>query len=107
LLVLLPEQSLEKRLFSFLRPADRKQTRGCIQCLLQRVGLLIERTFQIADEIQPPIDEVRLGIVSAMGLRRGPFAFRTLPEVIEPRLARAVRDPQTVDTGRILTGCTG
>mgnify|MGYP000438134098 CR=1 FL=1 len=61
--ILLPEQPLDISLFTFSRPPHHKQIRRCIQGLLQRVRLLAERTFQIADEIQPPVDEFRLGIL--------------------------------------------
>jgi len=69
--------------------------RSRIQRLLQRVWLLTERAFQIADEIQPPIDEFRRGIVFTRRLRRVPFPVRTFPEGIEPRLPGAIRDRET------------
>ena len=60
--VLLPEQSLDIRLFAFFRPPYREQMRSRIQRLLQRVRFRAERAFQIADEIEPPIDEFLRGI---------------------------------------------
>jgi hypothetical protein len=58
------------RLFAFFLPSYREQTSSRIQRLLQRVRLLAKRAFQIADQIQPPIDEFRLGIDFTRRLRR-------------------------------------
>ena len=80
LLIPLPEQSLDIRLFAFLRPTYGEQTRSRVQCLLQRVRLLAERSFHIADEIQLPIDELLRGIDFSRRLRRVPFRVRTFPE---------------------------
>ena len=37
---------------AFLRPPHREQLRSRIQRLLQRIGLLIQRAFQVANKIQ-------------------------------------------------------
>jgi hypothetical protein len=70
LLILRPEQSLDIRLLAFFRPPYREQMRSRIQRLLQRVRFRAERALQITNEIQPPIDEFRLGIVFTMRLGR-------------------------------------
>ena len=95
LLILLPEQSLDIRLLAFFRPPYREQMRGRNQRLLQRVRFRTERAFQIAYEIQPPIDEFRLGIVFSRRLGRLLFVFFTLPEEIEPRIPGAIPDRET------------
>ena len=84
LLILLPEQSPDIRLFAFPRPPYGEQVRRRIQRLLQHVRLLIQRVFEVADEIQPPIDECRLGIALTRRLRRVLFALFSFPKVIEP-----------------------
>ena len=63
LVILQAEQPLDVGLVTFLRPPHREQACRRIQCLLQRFGPLAKRTLQTADEIQPPVDEFRLGIL--------------------------------------------
>ena len=93
LVILLPEQSFDISLFTFSRPPHHKQIRRRIQGLLQRVRLLAKGTFQIADEIQPPVDEFRLGIVFTIRFGRLLLSRRTFPQGIEACLPGAIGDP--------------
>ena len=93
LVILQAEQPFDVRLVAFFRPPHREEVRCYTQSLLQRLGSLAQLTLQIADEIQPPIDERLLGIVFAFRLHSVPFSFRTFPEGIELRFPGAVGDP--------------
>ena len=93
LLILLPEQSLDISLFTFSRPPHHKQIRRRIQRLFQRVRLLAKGTFQIADEIQPPVDEFRLGIVFTIRFGRLLLSRWTFPQGIEALCSAFVPRP--------------
>ncbi len=64
--VLLPEQRLDVSLITFSRPPHQKEVCQRIERLLQCIRLLIERSLQITEEIQPSSDEFCLGIPFAV-----------------------------------------